>query len=220
MAARPEFELSCRTKENEEISILFSHGELTIYPKIDNRIQVRRIRVEDQIPTSRIAVGLRIDPSRGSVEFFFNGSPVAQVGKLAGESRIGVGANVYFYSSSAVLSNVWVGPWSGGAKHAGDKPQINLSNGDSVSGEINRLGHWRESWQSKARPDRWTWHWKGCNPSGFRRGNPRPRRIAAARIRLADGCILNVDGFRYDGHELRARSEWLRVLSGCRAQQR
>ncbi len=162
--------------------------------------------------SSRVSMRLLVDVKAGTAAVFANNTFVVKIG-LHDVAISGIGQRFSispssYRDSSAMISNVWLGPWNGEKSAPDNEPATLLANGDTVHG----------------------------TPTAFREGAyavatelgaidvPAAKLMAIdfaggtdaaktpARIRFVDGSVMSVEGFDWDGRELRARSAVLGEL--------
>ena len=150
-----------------------------------------------------------VDRKAGTADFLLNGALVARTGQNAGERLPGIGEVVSISvsqqeDSAVVLSNLWVGPWTGELPRAGEgtPAATALTNGDAAPDVPDKWRDGKFTIETAAGPLELPLEKVQAVEFG---GVMTPEK-AAGRIRLADGCAVNVDGFRWDGKELAAHS--------------
>jgi len=149
-----------------------------------------------------------VDTKAGTADFMVDGVQIMRFGRQKGERAPGLGSQVSLstYSMSgntSMLSNVWLGPWNGEVPRFGEGVHgACLNNGDFAPGAIGGLldgklmvGDGAEGFEIPI--ERVSSIDFGGSPSATR---------AAARVRIADGTVLNLQDFRWDGATLRGES--------------
>lgn len=211
----PGFGLMLGTKDGRtSLNATLNYFQLSIYmnsPKARQRPNYKNIALRDKLPeaASRLALRVFVDRKAGTADFLLNGAVVARVGPIAGERLPGIGEVVSISAgpqeeSAVVLSNLWVGPWSGELPRAGDGAPAGtaLTNGDAVPDVPDKWHDGKFTIETAAGPLALSLEKVQAVEFG---GVMTPEK-AAGRIRLADGCALSVDGFRWEGKELAAHS--------------
>ena len=198
------------------LQINLGHGQLRVYSYNLGGVRGRPIQQErevplgDQMPQQKTRRELRlfVDTKIGTADFMVDGVLMMRFGQQKGERAPGLGSQVSLstYSMSgntSMLSNVWLGPWNGEVPRLGDAVHgACLNNGDFAPGSIGGLvdgkllvGDGAEGFEIPI--ERVSSIDFGGSPSAIR---------AAARLRLADGTVLNLQDFRWDGAVLRGES--------------
>ena len=166
-------------------------------------------------PTPRIAVRIFVDSVAGTADFYLNGEKIGRVGQLENERLPGLGRVIKFQSSPngaspVVLSNLWIGPWNGELPQPGrdEVATTALANGDVAMGVPTALrdGTYRietDIGQLELPEEK-------VNAIEF--GGPMAPKKHAARVRMTNGCALNLESFTFDGDSLSARSDILGEL--------
>jgi hypothetical protein len=160
--------------------------------------------------TTRRELRMFVDSKLGTVDLLVDGVHFYKLGKQASERVPGIGSRISLssYSSSgiSILSNISLRPWNGEVPVPGPlKSSIQLENGDAAGGEIGELKDGKLSVNIGSDAidvpvDRIT-----CVE--FAQA-PAPVK-SAARLRLADGAIVNVDQFEWRDGALTAKSHSL-----------
>ncbi len=198
------------------LQINLGHGQLRVYSYNLGGVRGRPIQQErevplgDRLPQQKTRRELRIfvDTKAGTADFMVDGVQIMRFGQQKGERAPGLGSQVSLstYSMSgntSMLSNVWLGPWNGEVPRFGDAIHgASLNNGDFAPGAIGGLADGKLMVGDAADGfeipiERVSSIDFGSSPSAVR---------AAARIRIADGTVLNLQDFRWDGATLRGES--------------
>ena len=211
----PNFGLVLGTKDGKtSLQASFNYFNLSLYmnsPKGRGRDSSRNVPIREKVPdaSSRLALRVFVDRKAGTADFFLNGALVTRIGQQANERLPGLGEIVSVSASeqkemTSILSNLWIGPWNGELPRigAGVPAATALSNGDAAPGAPEKWHDGKFLVETAAGPLELPLEKVQAVEFG---GAMAPER-AAARIRLADGCAVNVDGFRWDGKELAAHS--------------
>ncbi len=211
----PNFGLLLSTKDGRmSLNASFNYFQLSIYmnnPKAKQRPNYKNIALRDKLPEagSRLALRVFVDRKAGTADFLLNGALVARIGQIAGERLPGIGEIVSISASqqeesAVVLSNLWVGPWSGELPRAGEgtPAATALSNGDAAPDVPDKWQDGKFTVETAAGPLELPLE----KVQALEFGGVMTPEKAAGRIRLADGCAMSVDGFRWDGKELAAHS--------------
>ena len=210
----PSFSVALGEKGNGAMNASISYFDMYVYvnnPKARGRNNSRNIALRDKIPDagSRLALRVFADRKAGTADFFLNGALIAHLGQQPNERLPGLGDSITITAnqqedSAAILSNLWVGPWSGELPRAGDGTPATtaLSNGDAAPDVPARWQDGKFTIETAAGPLELPLEKVQAVEFG---GVMTPEK-SAGRIRLADGCAVNVDGFRWDGKELAAHS--------------
>jgi hypothetical protein len=189
------------------VQINLGHGQLRVYSyNFGGRgrpmQQERDIPLADRVPAQRTRREARIfvDTSAGTVDFMIDGVHLMRFGQQKNERAPGVGSQVslstYSMSGNAsLLSNVWLGPWNGEVPRAGESGRgTSLNNGDFAAGPIGDFADGKVAVGEGA----------GAIPVPLDRitsiefgGEPVARPLAG-RIRLSDGSVINLDGYRLE----------------------
>ena len=215
----PNFGIMLGTRNGQgTLNATFSYFELYIYihnPKARGRQNSRNISLRDKIPdaSSRQALRVFVDRKAGTADFYLNGALVARTGQLANERLPGLGevvsitANPNQAESAMILSNLWVGPWDGELPRPGEgvPPVTALANGDVAPSAPAKVRDGKFIVESEA--DSLELPVEKVQAVEF--GGVMAPEHAAARVRLADGCAVNVDSFHWDGKNLAAHSATL-----------
>ncbi len=176
-------------------------------PKAAQPVASQRIQLSDKFKNmrSRVSVRVFVDRKAGTAAFFLDGLLLAKTGRQVaglGESvSFGAGS---FSTSRAVFSNLAILPWNGElpGKDADTGPRTVLVNGDVALGAPVELRDGKfliESEDGLFEPP-------AEKVQAIEFGGVFAPERAGARIRLADGCALHVDAFRFDHRELTAHS--------------
>ena len=211
----PNFGLILGTKDGKtSLQASFNYFNLSLYmnsPKVRGRNSSRNVPVREKIPdaSSRLALRVFVDRKAGTADFFLNGALVTRIGQQANERLPGLGEIVSVSASeqgemASILSNLWIGPWNGELPRigAGVPGATALTNGDAAPGAPEKWHDGKFVVETAAGLLELAQEKVQAVEFG---GAMAPER-AAARIRLADGCAVNVDAFRWDGKELAAHS--------------
>ncbi len=193
------------------------YGNLQLYvnnPKLPNRQNWRNIPLRDKLAdaTTRTSLRVFVDTKIGTADFFLDGALAIRIGQDSNDRLPGLGQTVRFhpYASSeypVVFSNLWIGPWNGELPRVGGDgaAATALANGDAVSGAPKELRDGKLLVGSEIGELELPVEKVQAVEFG---GALQPEK-SAGRIRLADGSAINVDTFRWDGHELVAHSATL-----------
>ena len=212
----PSFGLILSTKDGRtSLNASFNYFDLSIFmnnPKARQRPNYKNVPLRDKLPdaSSRLAVRVFVDRKAGTADFLLNGALVARVGQQAGERLPGIGEVVSLTArpqqedSPVILSNLWIGPWGGELPRPGEgvPPVTVLANGDSAPSAPATMRDGKLLVESEA----------GALELPLEKvqvvefGGVMTPEKPAARIRLADGCAVNVDAFSWDGKNLAAHS--------------
>ena len=211
----PSFNVALGEKKTGGVlNASISYSEMYVYvnnPQVRGRNSSRSIALRDKIPDagSRLALRVFADRKAGTADFFLNGAFVARLGQQPNERLPGLGDSMTITASqqedsAVILSNLWVGPWSGEMPRAGDgtPAATALRNGDAAPAAPDKWQDGKFIVETAAGPLELLLEKVQAVEFG---GVMTPEK-AAGRIRLADGCAVNVDGFRWDGKELAAHS--------------
>lgn len=177
----------------------------------------RDIPLQDKLGelNSRRALRLFVNTKTGTCDIAVNGVLFAHLGQDAGDRLLKsqysvriqpypIAGGPYAGGASCILSNIWIGPWSGELPHAAttDAATTALVNGDAAAGLPKAMHDGKLTIESDL----------GELDLPFEKalaidfGGPLEPRHAAARIRLADGTAINVDQFNWNGMQLVAHS--------------
>ena len=212
----PNFGLILGTKKNQgTLNATFNYLQLYLYiqnPKTRGRQNSRNIPLRDKFPeaSTRMALRVFVDRKLGTTAFYLNGALILRTGQQVSERLPGLGETVGITASPnqndslTILSNLWIGPWNGELPRPGEgvPPLTALANGDSAPSAPARMQDGKFTVESEAGPLELPLEKVQAVEFG---GVMEPVK-AAARIRLADGCMVHVDGFRWDGKNLAAHS--------------
>ena len=211
----PNFALVLGTKDGKtslQASFNYFNLSLNMYsPKPRQRQNYKNVQIRDKVPDASSRLGLRVfvDRNAGTADFFLNGALVTRVGQLANERLPGLGEVVSVSASQqedspSILSHLWIGPWNGELPRVGDSaPSVTaLTNGDAAPAAPDRWLNGKFLVETAAGPLELPQEKVQAVEFG---GVMAPEK-ASGRIRLADGCTLSVDSFRWDGRELTAHS--------------
>ncbi len=217
----PSFGISLGTKDGKtSLQATFNYFNLSLYmnsPKARQRPNYKNVALSDKVPdaSSRMSLRAFVDRTAGTADLFLNGALVARVGQQQGERLPGLGEVMSVTASqqedsTSILSSLWIGPWNGELPRLGEgvPAATALSNGDAAP----------------ATPEGWRdGKFLVETPAGMLElplekvqavefGGVMAPEKAAGRIRLADGGVVSVDAFRWDGRELTAHSAALGEL--------
>lgn len=217
----PSFGITLGTKDGKtSLQASFNYFNLSLYmnsPKARQRPNYKNVALSDKVPdaSSRMALRVFVDRTAGTADFFLNGAFVARVGQQQGERLPGLGEVMSVTASqqedsTSILSSLWIGPWNGELPRLGEgvPAATALTNGDAAP----------------ATPEGWRdGKFLVETPAGMLElplekvqavefGGVMAPEKAAGRIRLADGGVVSVDAFRWDGRELTAHSAALGEL--------
>ena len=173
---------------------------------------MRTIDLTDKFAEASTRVNLRIfvNAKLGTVDLFLDGVAVAQVGHLPSERCPGIGDEIELgpYAtggSPTILSNLWIGPWSGELPSPGDQPQVCLVNGDVTRGTAAEVHDGRLRLESEVGEIEMPL--EKIEAIDF--GGAFAPQPAVGRVYFQDGSALNVESFRWDASGLAARSATL-----------
>jgi hypothetical protein len=188
--------------------IAFDQRGLQFYSKKPPHMNQCKFDAKDI--TCRCNLRAFVNPRIGIADVFIDGVHAINIGGGKAAERIpGIGTSVELHCSvSNVVSNLWVGPWSGEFSKIEDKPQILFGNGDFTFGSVTGARDGKFSIASESGPIELAFENVQSIDFG---GEPVPQR-AAARIRLPDGSSLNLDTFRFVGRQLTALTQTLGEL--------
>ena len=148
-----------------------------------------------------------VDTKLGTVDYLVDGVHFYKLGKQASERAPGIGGKIslssYSRSAVSVFSNISLRPWNGEVPAPGEvKNSIYLANGDVAAGAIGDLkdGKLRVNVGS----DLMEIPISRITSAEFAQ-TPVPAKFAA-RLRLTDGAIVNVDQFEWKDGSLTAKS--------------
>ena len=216
----PNFGLMLGTKKNQgTLNATINYFQLYLYlqnPKVRGRQISRNITLEDKkMPEANLRMALRVfvDRKLGTTAFYLNGALILRTGQQAAERLPGLGEIVSITASPnqgdsvTILSNLWVGPWDGELPRPGEgvPPVTALANGDLAPSAPAKMQDGKFIVESEAGPLELPLE----KVQAVEFGGVMAPVQAAARVRLADGCAVNVDGFRWDGKNLAAHSATL-----------
>lgn len=217
-AAPPNFCFQISAKGDAgSLSAMCSYGNLQLVvnnPKSPNRQNWRNISLRNKLneATSRVEMRIFVDRKVGTADVLVDGVLAVRIGQDANDRLPGLGERVRFRSYSRdevplVFSNLWVGPWNGELPRSGeDRPAATaLANGDVASGAPKALHEGKFLIESEIG----SLELAPVKVQAVDFGGTLLSEKSAARIRLADGCAINVDTFRWDGRELVAHSPTL-----------
>lgn len=217
--AAPNFLLTLRSKKGDALSASFSYSELQVSVINSSRQRQSRWRdipLDDKLGGESQSQGrdvrLFVNTRAGTCDIVINGVLVTRLGQEEDErlSPAEYSLRVQPYANQGVpcrFSNLWIGPWNGDlpldAKDTGGSTE--LANGDVLPGVPKIMQ------DGKLKID--------CELGELELpmekalevffGGATNNQPATARFRFADGTVVNVDGFRWDGHELKAHSALL-----------
>ncbi len=215
----PNFGIMLGTRNGQgAVNATFSYFQLYIYinnPKARGRQNSKNISLREKIPdaSSRQALRVFVDRKVGTADFYLNGALVARTGQQANERLPGLGevvnitANPNQVESAMILSNLWVGPWNGELPRPGEgvAAATALANGDLAPNAPAKVQDGKFVVESEAGPLELPLE----KVQAVEFGGVMAPQQAAARVRLADGGAVHVDGFRWDGKNLAAHSATL-----------
>ncbi len=186
----------------DHASIGWGGGKMELY----TNHHISHDNIERLTSTSEVNLRAFVNPKLGTVEVFFDGVSAAKIGGRALKRVPGIGAAASLFGYNfAIVSDLWIGPWTGELPkdHAGT--EITLSNADVISGTITGLRDRKLLVESDAGAVDLSLDDVPLIDFG---GSAAPER-AVARLRLPDGSAINLDRFHYENHELIAHSETL-----------
>ncbi len=220
----PSFGVNLTSKDNRTaLRASFNYYNLSLSmsnpkPKGQGRSSnYRNVMLRGKIPDpgSRLAVRIFVDRRAGTADIFLNGAPAARVGQQANERLPGFGELVSINAgqqdeTTSILSGLWLGPWNGELPRTGDgvPAAVALSNGDAAPGTPVKAMDGKFFVETEAGPFELPMEKVQAVEFG---GLMTPEK-APARLRLADGGVLSVEAFRWDGRELTAQSATLGEL--------
>ncbi len=217
----PSFGLTLGTKDGKtSLQVSFNYFNLSLYmnsPKSRGRNSYKNVSIRDKVPdaSSRLALRAFVDRKAGTADLFLNGALVARVGQQASERLPGIGEVASFSAGQqeeglSILSNLWMGPWNGELPRLGDGVPANtaLTNGDAAPGVPEKWQDGTFLMETAAGPLALPLE----KVQAIEFGGAMTPEKAPGRVRLADGCTLNVGTFRWDGTEFTAHSETLGEL--------
>ncbi len=160
---------------------------------------------------TRLNVRVFVKSQPGTADIYLDGAPAAQIGHGSSrdishesETMPDLGKNVSFQlSPDTLVSEIVVRPWNGELPVPGaDEPHVILCNGDVAHGPLRGIADDKYYLQSELGP-------LALKPETVQEvdfgGEPTPLR-AAARVRLQDGSVINLDTFHWLGRTLAAHS--------------
>ena len=153
-----------------------------------------------------------VDRKAGTADIYLNGAQVARVGQSVTELLPGLGEQVSINAgqqeeTSSILSGLWLGPWNGELPRTGEgtPAAVALSNGDAAPGTPFKA----EGGKFFVETEAGAFELPLEKVQAVEFGGVMTPEKAPARLRLADGGVLSVEAFRWDGRELTARSATL-----------
>ncbi|HEY2342731.1 MAG TPA: hypothetical protein VGH90_06865 [Chthoniobacteraceae bacterium] len=171
----------------------------------------QRIDLREKLPkrSARANVRAFVDPKAGTCDLFIDGVAVMEIGRQGHERVPGLGEFIQFapeptrQARPTILSNLWIGPWSGESPLREEEPKVTFTNGDVTHGRAKEI-HEGKAIVASDLGDLET----PAEKIGFIElgGRPAPKPTAN-RIRLMDGSSLNITSFRCDGHDITVQSE-------------
>ena len=192
-----------------------SYGEVQLLVQQFNRPpNWREIPLQEKLPDleTRRAIRLFVDTKAGTGDLFVNGVLVARTGQQAGERLTPGKYMVHFQpypnqGGPCVLSNLWIGPWTGELPHgdAATEGTTALSNGDAAPGTPKAIQDGKLAMEGEVGAfEIPVEKVQEVDFGGKMSSEPTP-----TRLRFADGTVVNVDQFQWDGQGLTAHSPTL-----------
>jgi hypothetical protein len=208
------FGIQISGKKGVAMQAMFSPEEVQLLGGGENNW--RNVPIREKIPeaTTRLAVRLFVDAKAGRLDVFVNGVPITRSGQNAKAiiAALQGARTVRFIAyanggSPLVFSNLWIGPWTGELPRFGaDAGGVTaLANGDATAGAPKELRDGKLSLETEIGPLDLPADKVLAIDFG---GAPQPER-AAARLRMTDGSVINLDAFRWQNRELVAHSATL-----------
>jgi hypothetical protein len=198
------------------LQINLGHGQLRVYSYNLGGVRGRPVQQErevplgDKVPQQKTRRELRIfvDTKTGTADFMVDGVHLMKFGQQKNERAPGLGSQISLstYSMSgnmSMLSNVSLGPWNGEVPRLGEA--VNgacLVNGDFAPGAIGGLADGKLKVGEGA--DGFEIPIDRVSSIDF--GGEAPTLQHAARVRLADGTVLNLQSFRWEDGKLQGES--------------
>jgi hypothetical protein len=201
-------------KDDTGLNAYFSYSHLQINvlsSRGGGQARWRDIPLQDKLgdANARRALRLFVDTKAGTCDLVINGVHLVRLGQEARERLVKSQYTVRIapypgQGTPTILSNLWVGPWNGELPHLADSAEGStaLANGDVAPSVPKVMQDGRFKLESEL----------GDLDLPLEKalvvdfGGAMDTQRAAARVRLADGSTINVDGFQWDGHELTAHS--------------
>ncbi len=184
-------------------------------PNVHRNI-VKQISTDAVGKTTRSRVRVLADRACGLMQIAIDGAKVFESSRQNNSEIPGLGKAILFGSGSfgqAVVSNIQLVPWSGELPpSAYAAASTILNNGDAVVGPIQAVSDGNLSAESELGPVQIPLQ-QVALIQGSGDFAPAP---CAARIWLADGSVLHLDSFRWDGQTLSGKST---VLGDIRLQE-
>ncbi|HEV7866396.1 MAG TPA: hypothetical protein VGO90_01840 [Chthoniobacteraceae bacterium] len=177
----------------------------------------RTVAARDRLPelSSRLNVRVFVDARQGTAHFYFDGMFIGKTGQQVSERLPGLGRTVEFtaYRNSSaplVLSNLWIGPWSGELPIVGGPklPRTALANGDVADAAPESLRDGRFIVQA----DVGALEIPAEKVQAVEFSEAISKDAIPARIRLTDGSAFGVETFRWEKEELVAESRQLGAI--------
>ncbi|HEY3897032.1 MAG TPA: hypothetical protein VGM54_00360 [Chthoniobacter sp.] len=196
-------------------TITYSEVQLVVYGLQQNRRpNWREIPLQEKLTDleTRRAIRLFVDTKAGTCDLYVNGVLIVRTGQQAGE-RITPGKyTVHFQpypnpGRPCVLSNLWIGPWSGELPKSETSPDATttLSNGDATSGTPKTIRDGKLALDGEV----------GALEIPIEKiqevdfGGKISTQPATTRLRFTDGTVMNMDQFHWDSQGLAGHSPTL-----------
>jgi hypothetical protein len=198
-----------------QATVSYEEVQLLVYGQQMNRQpNWREIPLGEKLPDvdTRRAVRLFVDTKAGTTDLFVNGVLIARTGQQTGERLAPGKYTVHFQpypnqGGPCVLSNLWVGPWTGELPRGGAVAGATtaLSNGDAAPGTPKGMHDGKLAMEGDI--GAFEIPVEKVQEVDFG-GNMSPEQ-APTRLRFGDGTVVNVDRFAWDGQVLSAHSPTL-----------
>jgi hypothetical protein len=169
----------------------------------------KNVSLRGKVPDagSRVALRAFVDRKAGVATFYMNGAQVARVGKAVNEDMPGIGEVISIdpgqqEDTTAILADIWIGPWSGELPGEENKGTVALTNGDAAPGLPSKWQDGKFAVETEVGEFELPLEKVQFIEFG---GALKPEK-APARIRTTDGAAVTVDALRWDGQEVTAHS--------------
>jgi hypothetical protein len=217
LRAAPNFLMNLTGKNGASLNATLSYSQLQVVVMSANQQRQSRWRdipLEEKIgnTNSMRAVRLFVDTVAGTCDVVINDVLVARLGQADDErlSKSSYTLRIQPYpnqGSPGVFSNIWVGPWNGDLPLTaiGETGCTELANGDIIPATPKLM----QNGKLKIDSELGELELPVEKALDVDFGGGPDKHQAAARFRFSDGTVVNVDGFTWDGLELKAHSAWL-----------
>ncbi|MDR3406288.1 MAG: hypothetical protein P4L99_27640 [Chthoniobacter sp.] len=205
----PNFMLLLADQAGVSLRAMFSYNtlQLSVLNSAANRRSARRtISLGEKLGemNSQRSLRLFVDTKAGTCDLVINGVHIVRLGQEAAErlppAQYTVKIQPYpNQRASTVFSNIWIGPWNGELPSPGNAggESTALTNGDVAKGTPKALHDGKFTIDS----DLGDLDLPVEKTLAVDFGGTLDTQKVAARLRLADGTIVNMDRFQWDGRE-------------------